>query len=298
MGFPTADLLLDHIYDGVYYVDPDRQILYWNKAAERISGYKREEIVGNFCFNNYLRHINEDGLELCFHGCPLNATMQDGEPREALVFLHHKDGYRVPVHVRVSPVRNETGQIIGGVEVFSEYTEAIDTINFLEKYKQESFTDPLLGIGNRRYGDTVLQSRHHELRQTGVPYAVAFIDLDDFKNVNDQYGHAAGDDLLRMIAQAISKAVREPDTVVRWGGDEFLVILPKVGEESLMPILKRVLLLVTTSELNLMGEVVRIKVSIGATAATAQDTVQSVIARADQLMYTSKQNGKGRISIG
>ena len=92
--------LIDGLHDGVYYVDTNRTIIYWNKSCERITGYSRAEVVGRSCKDNLLNHCTESGGELCLQGCPLTATIGDGAPREADVFLHHADGHRVPVRVR------------------------------------------------------------------------------------------------------------------------------------------------------------------------------------------------------
>jgi len=92
--------LLDEISDGVYFVTRDRRITYWNGGAQRITGYSVEEVLGRSCGEGILRHVNDRGRQLCLHGCPLIAVMTDGKPREANIYLHHKDGQRVPVTVR------------------------------------------------------------------------------------------------------------------------------------------------------------------------------------------------------
>lgn len=95
--------ILENLNDGVYYVDNDRKITYWNKSAERITGYTAEEVVGSFCYDNILQHIDEKGTQLCKNGCPLSLTISDGNIRDINVCLHHKDGYRVPIYVRSIP---------------------------------------------------------------------------------------------------------------------------------------------------------------------------------------------------
>ncbi|MDD2542618.1 MAG: PAS domain-containing protein, partial [Desulfuromonadaceae bacterium] len=91
--------LLDSLADGVYFVDRDRRITYWNKTAERLSGFSAQEVIGTDCAENILRHIDELGNELCLKGCPLTATLEDGKMRDADMFMHHKYGHRVPVAI-------------------------------------------------------------------------------------------------------------------------------------------------------------------------------------------------------
>ena len=88
----ASQILLDHIPEGVYFVDINKVITYWNMMAEDLTGYTTSELIGKSCANNILRHMDIAGHELCENGCPLQATIQDGKRREAQVFLHHKDG--------------------------------------------------------------------------------------------------------------------------------------------------------------------------------------------------------------
>jgi PAS domain S-box-containing protein len=106
-------VLLDHMSDGVYFVDLNRRIQYWNEGAYRLTGYKAEELVGRSCQDDTLCHVDGTGRRLCLDGCPLQASMKDGSPHEAHVFLRHKQGRRVPVAVRVQPLRTADGSIIG-----------------------------------------------------------------------------------------------------------------------------------------------------------------------------------------
>jgi PAS domain S-box-containing protein len=112
--------LLDNMYDGLYVVDRDRKIIYWNKAAEQITGFKAVDVVGSHCFDNILIHVDGHGMNLCKGMCPLAATIKDGVPRKTEVYLHHRDGHRVPVSVRVTPRHDQNGNIIGGIELFSD----------------------------------------------------------------------------------------------------------------------------------------------------------------------------------
>ena len=117
---PTADpageferAVLDHLYEGVYYVDRARRIRYWNAGAEGLTGYSAPAVVGQFCYQNLLNHVDATGKQLCRSGNSLSATMRDGVPREADVFLRHREGHRVAVRVRTTPVRDREGSVIG-----------------------------------------------------------------------------------------------------------------------------------------------------------------------------------------
>ncbi len=295
--FDPADLL-DHLFDGVYGVDMERRISYWNRAAERISGYASAEVVDHYCYDNLLRHVDADGQELCHNGCPLAATLQDGQPREALVYLHHKEGHRVPVSVRVSPVRHPDGQIAGAVEVFSDRSSFKDMLAELEQLKQAVFIDPLTSVGNRRYGEMQLQTRLYERGQFQTPFGVVFLDIDHFKRFNDTYGHDVGDTVLTMVARTLGNMLRRQDAITRWGGEEFMVIIANADLGVLTRLAERLRVGIERSYLSAGEARLAVTASLGATLAEPGDTPAALVARADRLMYASKTGGRNRVTVG
>ena len=102
MNIVTGNLktLLENLYDGVYIVDINRKILYWNKASEEITGYLYSDVVGTNCHDNILNHVDATGKNYCKDECPLLNIFNDGEIRELEMFLHHKEGYRIPIFVK------------------------------------------------------------------------------------------------------------------------------------------------------------------------------------------------------
>lgn len=290
--------VLDNLYDGVYYVDLDKKIILWNKGAELITGFTREEVKGRCCADNILRHINERGDELCIKGCPLSRTLMDGKIRNVSVYLHHKEGHRVPVSIRVSPVLSDKKEIIGAVEIFSDNSKNIDLLKELEILRNETYTDELTQVGNRKYADFNLHKRFEDLKAYGIQFGVLFFDIDRFKTVNDNHGHAVGDDTLKMVAKTGFNIIRSLDTICRWGGDEFIVILPNVDETILKVVAEKIRRFIEKTWLQTDGTIIRVTLSIGGTTATSEDTLESLVKRADSLMYQSKKNGRNRYTLG
>lgn len=289
--------VLDAIADGVYFLDLSRTITFWNKSAERLTGYKSEEVLGRNCMDNLLRHVDEKGKELCKGKCPMMATMKDGVTLEASVFMHHKLGHRVPVFVRSSPMRDETGKIVGAVEIFSENSKQLDVVREMEELRQEVLVDPLTDVGNRRYGDLTIE-RLEEARSRGdVQFGALFADIDHFKNVNDIWGHLVGDKVLTMIAATIKNVVRPMDRVCRWGGEEFLVLVVNTSPEELASLAERLRLIVSKTWLEHEGEHVRATISVGGAVSRPGESPMGVVNRADRQMYLCKQGGRNRISI-
>jgi diguanylate cyclase (GGDEF)-like protein/PAS domain S-box-containing protein len=291
--------LIDNLYDGIYFIDLERVITYWNKGAERITGYPASQTIGRSCRDSMLNHVSADGLELCLNDCPMAACMKDGNTREAEVFLHHADGYRVPVIVRASPIRNEQGNIIGAVETFSNNEGAVNTRRQLNEIQRTALTDSLTEVGNRRYLENRLSIAVAENRQLESPIGLLFIDIDEFKTFNDIHGHEVGDKILRVVVGNLNYNLRVTDTIGRWGGDEFLVILYNVQDvKDLQSIAAKLKNLVERSRLDLADKSLTVTISIGATLLASDDTFDSFIRRADQLMYQSKQSGRNRITAG
>jgi diguanylate cyclase (GGDEF)-like protein/PAS domain S-box-containing protein len=289
--------LLDHLSDGVYVVDHDRVIRTWNAAAERLTGFTAEEVIGKRCRDGLLNHVDEDGVELCGHACPLAGTMRDGQPRAARLFLRHREGHRVPVHVRAAPVRDDEGTVIGSVEVFTDDHEVVKIRRQLSDMEHLAHTDALTGVGNRRHLASHLERRHAEWERYGWQFGVLLLDIDRFKAVNDEFGHDVGDDVLRMVAKSVAYGVRGGDAVGRWGGEEFVAVVDAPGIGALAATAERMRALVEQSHLTVHEREVGVTVSIGAALAGPGDTVESVLRRADALLYDAKLAGRNRVSV-
>jgi len=288
--------ILDNLPDGVYLVGLDRKITYWNRAAEKITGYSADEVVGSHCFNNVLRHVSDRGEKLCDGLCPLARTIEDGVPREQEIFLHHKDGHRVPVQVRVSPVTDDDGAITGAVEIFSDSSRQSLDLDAMDELKRLAMIDPLTGLGNRRYGEMALHTRVDELSRYGVPFGLLFIDIDKFKRINDSFGHDVGDEVLRMLARTSSGNLRAHDAIARWGGEEFVALITHVSSpEQLLAIAEKLRALLDHSSISSGDDIIHVTISIGATMARPGDDEDSIIKRADELMYEAKKLGGNRV---
>jgi diguanylate cyclase (GGDEF)-like protein/PAS domain S-box-containing protein len=281
--------LLDHMSDGVYFVDRNRRILYWNEGAHRLTGYKAEELIGRLCHDEILCHLDYDGNRLCHEGCPLSACMEDGSPREAKVYLRHKLGRRVPVSVRVQPIRDANGSITGALEIFSDDTAQNDARRRTEAMRRMAFLDHLTQLPNRRFMEMALQTTLNEFQTHNDPFGILVIDFDQFKKVNDSFGHLCGDRVLQQAARTLASSLRPADAVGRWGGDEFLAIVRGVTIEALQGLADRCTAIVSRTAIPVGdGRRVSVAISIGASMAQPGETAEELVHRADQLMYQKK----------
>jgi diguanylate cyclase (GGDEF)-like protein/PAS domain S-box-containing protein len=288
---------LDILYEGVYVLDRERTIVSWNKAAEDLTGFTAEEVVGKSCFGSALEHMDDEGKSLCERGCPVARALTDGREREERMYLHHKDGHRVPVLVRVIPVLDESRVARGAIEAFTDVSGGSAALSRLHELREMALLDPLTGLGNRRYTGQKLGERLEEMRRYGWPFGVLFVDIDRFKNVNDEFGHDAGDRVLKMVATTLLKSLRPFDVLGRWGGEEFLALLVNVDVPQLQSVAERSRILVANSSVPVEDDDIRVTVSIGATLARPQDSPRQLVRRADRLLYQSKRAGRNLVTV-
>ncbi len=292
--------VINNIQDGIYILNPDREIVYWNKAAENISGFKSTEVVGSCCRDNILEHVTSDGVKLCKKElCPAYKTLMSGQTCESDdVYLHHKHGHRVGVVVRTSAIRNENGEIEGVLELFQEKRRRSAIEEELAELRELLTVDDLTKVGNRQFGENKIEECIKQFNRYRWPFGLIFFDIDHFKKFNDDFGHDAGDRVLKMVAETVRSNVRAFDHVVRWGGEEFVVISINVDEEKLKSIAEKIRELVGHSFFEFDGQNHSVTVSVGGTICRKDDTVDSIVKRADELMYESKKNGRNMVTIG
>lgn len=290
-------LILDYLHDGVYFTDLQRKITYWNRRSEDLAGYRAEEVLGKCCSDNILNHVDDSGRQLCEGECPVSRTIADGRPHRAEVYLHHKSGRRVPVEVRVCPIRNANGEIVGAVEMFTNNSRQRAMRDRAEELTKLAFLDPASQLANRRYLDHQLVQHLDQHTKYGTAFGIILADLDEFKNINDTYGHVAGDAALVTVAKTLSSCFRATDVLGRWGGDEFLVILPAITEDMLAVASERCRALVARSTVPVGGSEIQVTVSVGAAMFVPGDSAESLLKRADQHLYSSKQSGRNRVSL-
>jgi len=290
--------LVKNLLDGVFFVDLDRKITLWNRAAERISGYTASEVLGVSCCDKMLECVNSEGERLCDEICPLAATMQDGAAREMNIYLHHKKGHRVPVTVRTSVLRNEEAETSGCVETFIESYSQSQVLQELWQSNEAGMTDSLVGVGNERFFEISLSTHLYEFKTFSVGFGVILIDLDQFGAINKTYSKKIGDEVLVMIGRTLSGVLRKLDIITRGKNDEFMIIVPNMSPDVLAKVAERLRILVKNSFiLSEKGEVA-VTASLGATLAWPGDTRSSIMERLHKLVDLAKDHGRDQVMAG
>lgn len=293
----TYQKMLDNIYDGIYFVDTERKITFWNKGAETITGFLAEEMIGSHCYDNKLNHVDDFGNKLCFNGCPLHATIQDGQDRSSYLYLHHKEGHRVPVQVRTIPMV-EDGHILGAVEVFTHQSEEFYSRYELDDYREITLRDQLTKLSNRKSIEERLDAEIKVWRKKPNSLALAFIDIDYFKTVNETYGYDMGDKVIHTIAKTLSSGIMKTDYIGRWDGEEYICLFVDTDVDTVKIISERLRMLVENSVLRTEQGEIKVTVSIGVTFYRSDEDTKVLVKRAALLIKDSKDNGRNKVTIG
>jgi len=303
MNISTYAEILDSIGNCIYYVDRDLKVRVWNRTTEEMTGFRLDELPNQSCRGNLLCQIGESSEPLCSSGCQLEATVTDGISREAIVFIRHKTGERVPVKAQSKPIY-EGNQIIGSLAIISKPEELQENANeIVGSLTKMALTDKLTGLYNRAYFEEELNIKLNQLQSDELQFGVLFMDVDNFGYFNKTYGHELGDRVLIEMGRSIFTSVRNADTFARWGGEEFVGLFCTNSSHELTNLILsnvggKVLKLIRDVRIPHGGGDLSVTASIGITAAKKSDTVESIIARADAMMSKSKKAGKNRYTLG
>jgi diguanylate cyclase (GGDEF)-like protein/PAS domain S-box-containing protein len=301
-GAPMDDIawlrqILDHVEDGVYMVDESRRIQFWNPAAKRITGFTAQEVMGHCCADNILTHVDRTGCSMCKGECPMARTLIDGKTRKDVVFLHHKEGFRVPVEVAVNPVKDGSGKTIGAVETFRECSDIIAMRSTIERLKQWGCVDVATGLMSHRIVADLLERRAQEMQRFGWPFGVLMIEVDLLQEVEQAYGSDGKAQGIRIAAASVQNALRALDTVGRWDETTFVAVVANTPVMELKNVAERVRMMVDTAYRTMGQGQLHVTVSIGAAAAEPKDNAQSVLQKARTSLYASRSSGRNRVTV-
>ncbi len=291
------NILLNQVQDGVYCLDKDRRIVFWGKAAEQATGFERAEVLGRQCPEDFALLVDHEGSAVAAEKCPIIATLADGTIRSAELFLRHKEGYRLPVSLRVIPVIREDGEIIGAAAVFTDMSPKVTIPMNITDLERRGLLDVETGIPGRKFLDMHLAARLDEYQRYALPFGLIYADVDNYAKILERYGRFDAIKILRMISRTLHKNIRYFDMVGRWDVEEFLVILLNIDESRLDIVANKLRLLVADSYITVETGTLGATVSMGACLVQRYDSIEGLTKRAEQLMLHSKWRGKNKVSM-
>jgi diguanylate cyclase len=290
----TLTITLQSISDAVITTDADSRITYINTAAEALLGLDIGAVEGRRV-DEVIYLMDPKSSRAAANLIAQSALHATVIRREQPCLLHRSDGTSCYVTDVVSPVRDSTGNLTGMVIVFRDATQEMERAREL---RQRATYDALTGLMNRAEFDVRLRSAFTKARHLTRPAALLAIDLDRFKAVNDTAGHAAGDAVLRKVAEVCRMMVRSSDTIARLGGDEFAVIVENCAHESAAHLAQKILQALNPLEITWEGSRYAVGASIGLAMTTMPLADEKTwLAAADSACYTAKREGRGRLSV-
>ena len=283
-----AASIYENSSEGMMITDADNLIIAVNPAFTRITGYALEEAIGkNPSILKSGRHDHD------FYQSMWGEIAATGK-WTGEIWDRRKDGEVYPKWLTINTILNEAGAVHHRIALFTDISQKKQTEELI--WQQANF-DHLTGLPNWRMFHHRLEQEIKKSRRTGLPLAVMFLDLDHFKEVNDTLGHAKGDMLLNEAARRLVGCVRDSDTVARFGGDEFVLILGELGDPDNVERINECILQNLSAPFELGSESVYISVSIGVTIYPADATeIEELLRNADQAMYAAKNAGRNRYS--
>jgi diguanylate cyclase (GGDEF)-like protein/PAS domain S-box-containing protein len=280
------------IIDGLYVTDEKGLITMVNPAACNILGYTPTEMIGREA-HRLIHHHDASGEPPAVP--PFYRKVLAGKIATSEENFWTAQGSILQVEVSSAPLQNEGGMIIGTVTAFRDITERKRQESELRRL---ATTDVLTGLANRRCVLDRLDQELARIQRFGKPMALLMADLDFFKRVNDTYGHAAGDEVLRQFAELARLTLRKIDLIGRFGGEEFIILLPGTDGEGARSYAERLRQKVAAKGFITEAGEVELTISIGATLVNGGDRdCDEVISRADRALYFAKQNGRNRVEF-
>ncbi len=197
------------------------------------------------------------------------------------------------------PTRLASGDLIRVGRAVFKFLESGEVESlFHEAIRHMNLTDGLTGIANRRHLEDFLDRELIRARRCGHPLSVVFLDLDHFKRVNDQFGHLAGDEVLRVVARRLAGMIRGSELIARFGGEEFAIVLPELSQAEAMIACERFRSQIAAEPVRFEKAVIPVTASFGVAAALPQETVQDLLQRSDQFLYAAKNAGRNCVKSG
>ncbi len=291
------DMLLNNLQEGINLLDPNLRVLYANPASLQLTGHSLTEVLGKPCMKNVLLDLNVSEIRPCRSSCPVSQVLKDGKVQDLEAYLHHKEGYRFPVQMRIIPIRNQKGEIIAALETFQEKSPKLSVPHRGEILHRMGLLDPLTSLGNRRYLEMHVSSRLDEMKRYRMSFGVLFITIDRFEDITDAYGNVVGDKVIKMVSRTITNNIRFFEVVGRWNVSELLTVLLNVNVDRMDMIANKLRLLVEKSTLREDEALIRSTVSIGASLAQITDTTMSLVERARKLAEHAQWLGTNKVCL-
>jgi diguanylate cyclase (GGDEF)-like protein/PAS domain S-box-containing protein len=286
--------VLEHLRDGVIFVDRDLRITYWNRGATRITGISPEQACQSRWSPALIAMRDGRGVRVGSAECPVVYAISSGKQWFRRVLVCNATGDRTAVDAQVIPVTSSDGVIHGATILMRDLSPEISLRERCVSLQQLITRDGLTQVANRAEFDRFHAQSMHSHAQRDAPYSLIMADIDHFKQINDNFGHQAGDEVLKFFARLLEGACRAGDLVGRYGGEEFAVVCPGCD----LTIATQRAEFIRREFANTQHEALggrQVTASFGVTSLQPGDTPAKMISRADKALYQAKDGGRNAV---
>ncbi len=309
---------LAQIVDGssvaMLVIDAQHRVSHWNRACEVLTGYAASDMLHTqrqwqafyaaarpILADLVLNEALEADVDRLYHGRFRPSRLISGAYEAEDFFPHFGESGRW-LYFTAAPIRDSKGRIIGAIETLQDVTERRRAEEALreseERYRRLSHTDALTGLLNSRALQQRLQHEVERAVRYRRPLSLLVLDCDHFKQINDRYGHPEGDKVLQVLAEVISVCLRSADSAFRYGGEEFVVLLPEIALPAARGLAERLRLrFAEQSIVNALGETIQCTVSIGVAELKPGDNESTLLRQADEACYVAKRRGRNCVAL-
>ncbi|MBF0317536.1 MAG: diguanylate cyclase [Nitrospirae bacterium] len=302
--------IIDSLNTGIVVIDLSYNVLLYNSFMSKYSEMPKEEVLGRNLFDVF-PYLPKGWLELKFKSVRIlkGYSFISWKQRAYLFKFSHNRPITGDVDYMFQdctflPILDENAQVTSICIIVQDMTDIaisqkmIDEVLDANKMlKQLSYYDGLTGIYNRLYIEKLLEKEFEKAKINGIQFSVVMFDLDHFKRVNDTYGHLGGDDVLKSVAKTVSSHLRQSDTLGRYGGEEFLIIVPDMPQSELIAFCQQIR--ISVEEMAIQYEGIEIKVTLSIGIANYREDMKDylqVVHEADIALYQSKKLGRNRVT--
>ncbi|MGA7793470.1 MAG: diguanylate cyclase [Candidatus Acidiferrales bacterium] len=288
--------VLDKLQTGVYIVDRNRRIRFWNEGAEQITGYLRQDVVGRFLRDHLLttdavKDVDSEPDD------PINLVFRDGKPSTMDVSILHKDGYRVPIVLRTSPIRNSHGAVVGAAESFEKNRSASDWTRRQAGLADFGCLDAMTGVAAQSFMETQLRENLTIFAEHNIPFGILLIQIDHMDQFRASRGPGVVSTILRVIAQSVENCVRPSDLVGCWGANQFIAILLECRESEVAHVGERVRKMIGQAEIEWWGDRFSVTSPVGGAGCRTGDDAELLVARAAASLQESIEKGGNCVTV-
>ncbi len=276
---------LDATAEPVMLTDAAANIVFINNAFAEVTGYSVDALIGKTPAIFKSGHHDESFYR------HLHQTLEEGQDFHAIFVNKRQDGDLYYAEQSISPIFDEKGKITHFVSVSKDVTDRVKAEQALLKSATQ---DKLTGLHNRNHGEELLRAAYLNALEEKAPLNLIMCDIDFFKKINDNYGHPVGDEVLREVADIVRKSVRGSDAVIRWGGEEFMILLHHCNQTAAAELAGRIRTRVESHQQATVGQVT---ISLGLATLQQHETLEQLIVRCDEALYKAKRDGRNRLSV-